>query len=108
MAVNDRTASSRQLAARWSTATDESRFNLLDHDGRIRDRHYAGEHCLSEYVIERHCGLTPGVMSVCVWGGASKNAELGNNGMYSKVKGRMGSQRVKLKKDGDDPGEEQL
>ncbi|GFW06650.1 transposable element Tc1 transposase [Trichonephila clavipes] len=79
MAVNDRTASSRQLTARWSTATgvllqdpftanhrwlrlqwaherrawqadwhqvvflDESRFNLWDHDDRIRVRRYAGE-----------------------------------------------------------------
>ncbi|GFX82100.1 transposable element Tcb2 transposase [Trichonephila clavipes] len=66
MTVEDRTASSRQLTARWSTATgpnltanhrrlqwahehrawqadwhqvvflDESRFNFWDHDGRIR------------------------------------------------------------------------
>ncbi|GFV71860.1 transposable element Tc1 transposase [Trichonephila clavipes] len=95
MAVNDRTASSRQLAARWSTATgvlisassirrrllhrglrhracqadwypvvfsDESRFNLGDHDTRIRVRRYIGERCLPEYVIERHSGLTPGIM----------------------------------------------
>ncbi|GFX47795.1 transposable element Tc1 transposase [Trichonephila clavipes] len=62
MVVNDRTHSSRQLAARWSTATDESRFNLWDHDDRIRVRRYAGERCLPECVIER---LTPGVM---VWG----------------------------------------
>ncbi|GFT85157.1 transposable element Tcb1 transposase [Trichonephila clavipes] len=122
MVVNDRTASSRQLAARWSTATgvlmsassirrrllrrgllarvplyripltanhrrlrlqwahkhrawkadwhqvvfsDKSRFNLWDHDGRIRVKCYAGERCLPECVIERHSGLTPGVM---VWG----------------------------------------
>ncbi|GFT08701.1 transposable element Tc1 transposase [Trichonephila clavipes] len=122
MAVNDRTASSKQLAARWFTATgvlmstssilrrllhrglrarvhlyripltanhrrlrlqlahrlrawqadwhqvvfsDESRFNLWDHDVHIRVRRYAGERCLPEYVIERHSGPTPGVM---VWG----------------------------------------
>ncbi|GFU39773.1 transposable element Tcb2 transposase [Trichonephila clavipes] len=95
MAVNDRTASSRQWAARWSTATgvpmsassigrrllprglrarqrawhqvvfsEESRFNLWDHDGRIRVRRYAGERCLPECVIERHSGLTPAAM---VW-----------------------------------------
>ncbi|GFT08372.1 transposable element Tc1 transposase [Trichonephila clavipes] len=121
MAVNDRTASSRQLAARWSSATgvlmstssirwrllhrrlrarvslykisltanhrrlrlqwaheprawladwyqavfsDESRFNLLDHDCRIGFRRYAGERCLPESAIERHSGLTLGVM---VW-----------------------------------------
>ncbi|GFW21763.1 transposable element Tc1 transposase [Trichonephila clavipes] len=112
--VNDRTASSRQSAARWSTATgvlmstssiprhllhcglrarvplysipvtanhrrlrlqwahehrawqsdrhqvvfsDESRFNLWDHDGRIRVRR-----CLPECVIVRHSGLIPGVL----------------------------------------------
>ncbi|GFT33568.1 transposable element Tc1 transposase [Trichonephila clavipes] len=59
MAVNDRTASSRQLAAH------ESRFNLWDHDGRIRVRRCAGERCLPECVIERNNGLTTGVM---VWG----------------------------------------
>ncbi|GFW68363.1 transposable element Tcb2 transposase [Trichonephila clavipes] len=74
MVLNDRTASSKQLAARWSAATGvvmsassirryESRFNLWDHDDRIRVRRYAGEHCLPECIIERHSGLTPGVMS---------------------------------------------
>ncbi|GFT56023.1 transposable element Tcb2 transposase [Trichonephila clavipes] len=36
--------------------------NLWEHDGRIRVRHYAGDRCLPECVIERHSGLTPGVM----------------------------------------------
>ncbi|GFV66972.1 transposable element Tc1 transposase [Trichonephila clavipes] len=40
----------------------ESRFNLWDHDGRIRVRRYAGERCLPGSVIERHRGLTPRVM----------------------------------------------
>ncbi|GFX87955.1 transposable element Tc1 transposase [Trichonephila clavipes] len=44
--------------------SDDSRFNLWDHDGRIRARRYAGERCLPECVMERHSGLTPGVM-VC-------------------------------------------
>ncbi|GFW13157.1 transposable element Tc1 transposase [Trichonephila clavipes] len=61
MAVNDRTASSKQLAVCWSTATDESFFNLWVHDGHIRVRRYAGVRCLPECVIERHSGLTPGV-----------------------------------------------
>ncbi|GFS88489.1 transposable element Tc1 transposase [Trichonephila clavipes] len=101
IAVNDITASSRQLTAHWSTATGVlmlassiircllhrglraktplyripltanhrrlhvSRFNLWDNDGRIRVRCYAGERCLPGCVIERHSGLTPGVM---VWG----------------------------------------
>ncbi|GFY09521.1 transposable element Tcb1 transposase [Trichonephila clavipes] len=68
MVVNDRTASSKQLAARWSTATDESRFNLWDYDGSIRVRCNAGERCLLECGTERHSGLTPGVM---VWGAIS-------------------------------------
>ncbi|GFV69630.1 transposable element Tc1 transposase [Trichonephila clavipes] len=110
MALNDHTASSKQLAARWSTAisvlmsassilrrllyrglrarvpsyripltanhqrlrlqwahvhraweadwhqvvlSEKSRFNLWDHDGRIRVRRYAGERCLPVCVIER-------------------------------------------------------
>ncbi|GFU26198.1 transposable element Tc1 transposase [Trichonephila clavipes] len=42
--------------------SDESRFNLWDHDGRIRVRSYAGERCGPECVIERHSGLTSGFM----------------------------------------------
>ncbi|GFS84714.1 transposable element Tc1 transposase [Trichonephila clavipes] len=45
--------------------SDESHFNLWDHEGRIRVRRYTGERCLPECVIERHRGLTPGVM---IWG----------------------------------------
>ncbi|GFW67513.1 transposable element Tc1 transposase [Trichonephila clavipes] len=119
MAQTDHTASSRQLAAQWSTATrvalcassiprrllqrglrariplyriplaqnhrrlrlhwanvhrswradrqqvlfsDESRFNLWHHDGRIRVGRYAGERHIPECIIERHSGRTPGVM----------------------------------------------
>ncbi|GFV23787.1 transposable element Tcb1 transposase [Trichonephila clavipes] len=89
MAVNDRTSCKRQLAdaphanhgelrlqltheyrawqADWPQVifSDESRFNLWEHDGRIRIRRYAGERRLPECVIERHSGLTPGVT---VWG----------------------------------------
>ncbi|PRD27075.1 UNVERIFIED_CONTAM: tc3a [Trichonephila clavipes] len=83
MGVNNRTASSGQLAARWSTATGvlmsalsirqhllhrglhESHFNFFDHDGRIRVRRYAVVRCLPECVIERHSDPTPGIM---VWG----------------------------------------
>ncbi|GFW80419.1 transposable element Tcb1 transposase [Trichonephila clavipes] len=111
MVVNDRTASSRQLATHWSSVTgvlmsassirrrllhrgmgarvllyripltanhrrlrlqwahehrswqavfsDESRFNMWDHDGCIHVRLYVGEHCLPECVIERYSALTP-------------------------------------------------
>ncbi|GFX74246.1 transposable element Tcb2 transposase [Trichonephila clavipes] len=44
--------------ADWHQAvfSDELRFNLWDHDGRILVRRYAGELCLPECVIERHSG----------------------------------------------------
>ncbi|GFW45605.1 transposable element Tcb1 transposase [Trichonephila clavipes] len=44
--------------------SDESRFRLRDHDGRIRVRRFAGKRCLPECVIELHSGLTTKVM---VW-----------------------------------------
>ncbi|GFT78374.1 transposable element Tc1 transposase [Trichonephila clavipes] len=80
MAVNDRTASSRipltashrRLHLLWAhehrawqanwhqvVSSDESRFTLWDHDGRIRVRRYAGERCLPECVFKRHSDLTP-------------------------------------------------
>ncbi|GFV38146.1 transposable element Tc1 transposase [Trichonephila clavipes] len=92
MAQTDRTAFSRQLAAQWIPLTqnhrhlrlhwanvhrswradwqqvvfsDKSRFNLWHYDGRIRVRRYAGERHISECIIERYSGRTPGVM---VWG----------------------------------------
>ncbi|GFY31646.1 hypothetical protein TNCV_4199571 [Trichonephila clavipes] len=37
-------------------------------DRTVASRRYAGERCLPECVIERHSGLTPGVM---VWGAIS-------------------------------------
>ncbi|GFX77760.1 transposable element Tcb1 transposase [Trichonephila clavipes] len=33
--------------------SDESRFNLWDHDGRIRIRRYAGERCLPKGVLDK-------------------------------------------------------
>ncbi|GFY29858.1 transposable element Tc1 transposase [Trichonephila clavipes] len=85
MAVNDHTASSRQitftanhrrLCLQWAhehrawhadwhqvVFSDESRFNLWEHDSRIRVRRYAGERCLPQCVIERYNGQNPGVMS---------------------------------------------
>ncbi|GFV92769.1 transposable element Tc1 transposase [Trichonephila clavipes] len=114
MAQTDRTASSRQLAAQWSTATgvslcassirrrllqrglraripltqnhrrmrlqwanahrswradwqqvvfsENSRFNMWHHDGRIRVRRFAGERHIPECIIERHSRRTPGIM----------------------------------------------
>ncbi|GFU99568.1 uncharacterized protein TNCV_4082891 [Trichonephila clavipes] len=43
-------------AAPWIACKDESCFDLRDNEGRIRVRRYAGERCLPECVIERHCG----------------------------------------------------
>ncbi|GFS62340.1 transposable element Tcb2 transposase [Trichonephila clavipes] len=81
IAVNKRTASSRQSVARWSTATSVLKSSSLihrsllhrglrarDHDDHIRVKRYAGERCLPELAIERHTGLTPGVM---IWGAIS-------------------------------------
>ncbi|GFX92847.1 transposable element Tcb2 transposase [Trichonephila clavipes] len=91
MAVNYRTASSRQFEERFpsrqniygcvcnglmSTEADklfdtklsfsvESRFNLLDQDDRIHARRYAGGRCLSDCVIEQQSDITSGVM---IWG----------------------------------------
>ncbi|GFS88076.1 transposable element Tcb2 transposase [Trichonephila clavipes] len=63
----DRRAPNKSKNCQWLTE-DELRFNLWDHDGRIRVRCYAGERCFPKCVIERHSGLTPGVM---VWGSIS-------------------------------------
>ncbi|GFV72233.1 transposable element Tc1 transposase [Trichonephila clavipes] len=82
VALNDRIASSRiPLKAnhlQWAhehrawhaylqkvVFSDESRFNLWDHDSRIHVRCSAGECCLPECVIEPHVGPTPGNMN---WG----------------------------------------
>ncbi|GFU66249.1 transposable element Tcb2 transposase [Trichonephila clavipes] len=52
---------SRACQADWHQVvfSNESRFNLGDHDGRIRVGRYAGERCLPECVIERHSYLHP-------------------------------------------------
>ncbi|GFU67494.1 transposable element Tc1 transposase [Trichonephila clavipes] len=70
------TANNRRLCLQWAheyrawqadwhqvVFLDESRFNLWDHGGRIRVILYAGERYLPECVMERHSGLTPGVMA---------------------------------------------
>ncbi|GFX02023.1 transposable element Tcb2 transposase [Trichonephila clavipes] len=44
--------------------SDESYFNLLNQEGRIRVKFYASERCLSKCIIERHSDRTPRVM---VW-----------------------------------------
>ncbi|GFS68140.1 uncharacterized protein TNCV_438971 [Trichonephila clavipes] len=61
---------STESEANWHQVffSDESCFNLCNHDDRVRVRRYAGERYLPECAIERHSGLTPGVM---VWGAIS-------------------------------------
>ncbi|UYV66259.1 hypothetical protein LAZ67_4001042 [Cordylochernes scorpioides] len=46
--------------------TDESRFCLQNHDGRIRVWRHLGERMLNSCVMHRHTGPAPGIM---VWGG---------------------------------------
>ena len=45
--------------------SDESLFNLWDHDGSVRVRRYAGQCCLPELAMERHSCRTSGDI---VWG----------------------------------------
>ncbi|GFU57541.1 transposable element Tc1 transposase [Trichonephila clavipes] len=66
--------------------SDESSFNLRDHDGRIRVRRYAGECCLPECVIERHSGIIPGVI---VWGAISYH---GRSNLL-RIEGNLNSNR---------------
>ncbi|GFX92860.1 transposable element Tcb2 transposase [Trichonephila clavipes] len=158
MAQTDRTASSRQLVAQWSTATgvslcassirrrllqrglrariplyripltqnhrrlrlqwanvhrswradwqqivfsDESRFNLWYHDGRIRVRRYAGEPHIPECIIERHSGRTPGVMPQAIpflqgLPGAVFQQDNARRHVAKTVKSYLDSQQVQL------------
>ncbi|GFV70438.1 uncharacterized protein TNCV_4798571 [Trichonephila clavipes] len=56
------TESGKLIGTKVSFQINHASHNLWDHDGCIRVRRCAGECCLSECVIERHSGLTPGVM----------------------------------------------
>ncbi|PRD30797.1 UNVERIFIED_CONTAM: hypothetical protein NCL1_25313 [Trichonephila clavipes] len=68
--VHDHRAHTHTWKAYWHQVvfSDESRFSLWDHDCRIRARHYTGQRCLPECVIEQDSGLAPGVM---VWAAIS-------------------------------------
>ncbi|GFX13243.1 transposable element Tcb2 transposase [Trichonephila clavipes] len=66
--------------------SDESRFNLWDLDARIHVQCYAGERCLPECFIERHRGLTAGVM---VWGTLSYH---GRSNLL-RIEGNLNSNR---------------
>ncbi|KFM62725.1 Transposable element Tcb1 transposase, partial [Stegodyphus mimosarum] len=58
----------RMWTAEWNEIafTDESRFCLQHHDGRIRVSRHRGERMLNSYVMHRRTVATPGIM---VWGG---------------------------------------
>ena len=66
--------------------SDESHFSLRDHDGRVRVRCYAGQHCPPEYIIERHNGRTSGVR---VWGAISYH---GRSNLL-RIEGNLSSNR---------------
>ncbi|GFV66471.1 transposable element Tcb2 transposase [Trichonephila clavipes] len=57
----------RSWRADWQQVvfSDEYRFNLWHHDGRIHVRHYSGERHIPECIIERHSRRAPGVMVWC-------------------------------------------
>ncbi|GFY06506.1 transposable element Tc1 transposase [Trichonephila clavipes] len=67
--------------------SDESCFNLWDHDVRIRVRRPAGVCCLPECVIERHSDLTSGVV---VWGVISYY----RRSNFLRIKGNLNSNRI--------------
>ncbi|UYV80884.1 hypothetical protein LAZ67_19002094 [Cordylochernes scorpioides] len=66
--VSARTIPRRLQQSEWNEIvfTDESRFCLQHHDGRIRVWRHRGERMLNSCVMHRHTGLSPGIM---VWGG---------------------------------------
>ncbi|GFW30990.1 transposable element Tcb1 transposase [Trichonephila clavipes] len=78
----------RAWQAHWHQVvfTDESLFNLWNHDGCIRVRRYAGERCLPECVIERNSGLTTGVM---VWDAISYHGRSN----FLRIEGNLNSSR---------------
>lgn len=78
----------RMWTAEWNDVvfTDESRFCLQHHDGRIRVWRHRGERLLNSCIMHRHTGPAPGIM---VWGGI---------GYYSRtplvrIAGTLNSQR---------------
>ena len=66
--------------------SDESCFNLWDHDGRVRIRRCASQRCLPEYVIKPHSGRRS---EVTVWGTISYH-ERSN---LLRIKGNLNSYR---------------
>ncbi|GFU48867.1 transposable element Tcb1 transposase [Trichonephila clavipes] len=76
----------RMWAAEWKEVvfTDESRFCLQHHDGRIRVWRHRGEKMLNSCVIHHHTGPAPSIM---VWGG------IGSRNPLVRIAGTLNSQR---------------
>lgn len=66
--------------------TDESRFCLQHHDGRIRVWRHRGERMLNSCVMHRHTGPAPGIM---VWGGIGYHSRT----PLVRIAGTLNSQR---------------
>ncbi|UYV70154.1 hypothetical protein LAZ67_7002012, partial [Cordylochernes scorpioides] len=66
--VSAHTIQRRLQQSEWNEIvfTDESRFCLQHHDGRVRVWRHRGEKMLNSCVMHRHTGPTPGII---VWGG---------------------------------------
>ncbi|UYV60256.1 hypothetical protein LAZ67_1000569 [Cordylochernes scorpioides] len=78
----------RMWVAEWNkfVFTDESRFCLQHHDGRIRVWRHRGERMVNSCVMHRHTGPAPGIM---VWGGIGYHSRT----PLVRIAGTLNSQR---------------
>ncbi|UYV63320.1 hypothetical protein LAZ67_2003740, partial [Cordylochernes scorpioides] len=78
----------RMWTAEWNEIvfTDESRFCLQHHDGRIRVWRHRGERMLKICAMHRHTGPAPGIM---VWGGIGYHSRT----PLVRIAGTLNSQR---------------
>ncbi|UYV67816.1 hypothetical protein LAZ67_5002125 [Cordylochernes scorpioides] len=78
----------RMRTAEWNEIvfTDESRFCLQHHDGRIRVWRHHGERMLNSCVMHRHTGSAPGIM---VWDGIGYHSRT----PLVRIAGTLNSQR---------------
>ncbi|KFM64929.1 Transposable element Tcb1 transposase, partial [Stegodyphus mimosarum] len=78
----------RMWMAEWNEIvfTDESRFCLQHHDGRIRIWRHRGERMLNSCIMHSHSGPAPGIM---VWGGTGYHSRT----PLVRIAGTLNSQR---------------
>ncbi|KFM64646.1 Transposable element Tcb2 transposase, partial [Stegodyphus mimosarum] len=78
----------RMRTTEWNEIvfTDESRFCLQHHNGRIRVWRHRGERMLNSCVMHRHTDLAPGIM---VWGGIGYHSR----NPLVRISGTLNSQR---------------